>query len=147
MSLKEQLQADLTTAMRAHDDKRRDLLRMVMAAIKQVEVDERRTLDDTDVQDVIRKQIKQRRETIADLEKAGRGDAIATEEDDIAILEGYLPQMMSREEVEQVARAVVSELGVSDAKAMGQVMAKLMPQVKGRADGRIVNEVVRSLLS
>jgi uncharacterized protein YqeY len=147
MSLKEQLQADLASAMRTHDDQRRDLLRMVMAAIKQVEVDERATLDDAGVQDVIRKQIKQRRESIADLEKAGRADAIATEEADIAILEGYLPQMMSRDEVEQVARAVISELGVSDVKAMGQVMAKLMPQLKGRADGRMVNEVVRTLLT
>jgi hypothetical protein len=147
MSLKEQLQADLASAMRTHDDQRRDLLRMVMAAIKQVEVDERATLDDAGVQDVIRKQIKQRRESIADLEKAGRADAIATEEADIAILESYLPQMMSRDEVEQIARAVISELGVSDVKAMGQVMAKLMPQVKGRADGRMVNEVVRTLLT
>ena len=86
------------------------------------------------------------RESIADFTKAGRLADVARETAEIAIIEAYLPQMMTRAEIEVIARGVVEELGVTDAKAMGQVMGKLMPHVKGRADGRLVNEVVRSLL-
>lgn len=146
MALKDQLQSDVKDAMRAGDAARRDVLRMTLAAVKQVEVDERRTLDDAGVEDVIRKQIKQRRESITDLEKVGRTDEIAQETAAITLLESYLPQMMTRDEVESAARAVISELNVSDPKSMGQVMARLMPELKGRADGRMANEVVRDLL-
>ncbi|MCP4360782.1 MAG: GatB/YqeY domain-containing protein [Chloroflexi bacterium] len=147
MSLKEQLTADLKTAMRAKDSQRRDTIRLVQAAIKQVEVDNQTTLDDAGVQVVLAKQAKQRRESIADFEKAGRTDLIAEEAAQLTIIEAYLPQMMSREEVEVVAAAAITELGVSDGKSMGQVMGVLMPKLKGKADGRIVNEVVRGLLS
>lgn len=147
MDLKEQLRADLTTAMKAGDTQRRDVLRMLMAAVKQVEVDTRVTLDDAGVQDVLRKQLKQRQESIEDFGKAGRPDEVDREMAEIAIIETYLPRMMSREEIEQIARDIVAETGVVDAKGMGQVMSRLMPRVKGRADGRLVNEVVRDLLT
>ncbi len=146
MDLKEQMRADMAAAMRGGEAQRRDVLRMVLAAVKQTEVDSRTALDDAGVQDVLRKQIKQRQESIADFTKAGRPADVARETAEIAIIETYLPQMMSRAEIETLARGVVEELGVSDAKAMGQVMSRLMPHVKGRADGRLVNEVVRSLL-
>lgn len=146
MGLKDQLQTDMKDAMRTGDAQRRDVLRMTLAAVKQVEVDERKTLDDAGVEDVVRKQIKQRRESIADMEKAGRTDEIAQETAAVALLESYLPQMMTREEVESAAKAVISELNVTDPKSIGQVMARLMPELKGRADGRMVNEVVRDLL-
>lgn len=146
MDLKEQLRADLNTAMRAGDTQRRDVLRMVMAAIKQTEVDTRETLDDVGVQDVLRKQLKQRQESIDDYTKAGRQNEVDRELAESAIIEAYLPQMMSREDIEQLAQVVIVELGVTDSKGMGQVMSRLMPQVKGRADGRIVNDVVRGLL-
>lgn len=146
MTLKLQLQDDLKTAMRQGDEQRRDVLRMISAAIKQTEVDERRVLDDEGVADVLRKQAKQRRESIADYEKAGRMEAAATEAQELAIIESYLPQQMSREDVAALAAAVIAELGVTDVKGMGQVMSKLMPQLKGNADGRLVNEVVRELL-
>ena len=146
MDLKERLRADLNAAMRGHDTQRRDVLRMLLAAIQQTEVDSRLVLDDAGVQDVLRRQVKQRQESIADFTRAGRAEDVARETAEAALIETYLPQMMSREEIEQLARAAIAETGVSDAKGMGQVMSRLMPQVKGRADGRLVNEVVRGLL-
>lgn len=146
MELKEQLRADLTAAMRGNDTQRRDVLRMVLAAIKQVEIDSRVVLDEAGVQDILRRQIKQRQESIADFTRAGRADDVARETAEAALIASYLPQMMTREEIEQLARAAIAETGVTDAKGMGQVMSRLMPQVKGRADGRLVNDVVRDLL-
>lgn len=146
MDLKEQLRTDMTAAMRAGEAQRRDVLRMVMAAVKQTEVDTRTALDDAGVQDVLRKQIKQRQESIADYSKAGRPSEVEREMAEIAVIEGYLPQMLSREEIEQLARVAIAETGVTDPKGIGQVMSRLMPHVKGRADGRLVNEVVRELL-
>jgi len=146
MDLKEQLRTDMTAAMRAGDAQRRDVLRMVMAAVKQTEVDTRVNLDDAGVQDVLRKQIKLRQESIADFTRAGRQSEVEREMAEITVIERYLPQMLSREEIEQLARAAIAEAGVSDPKGIGQVMSRLMPHVKGRADGRLVNEVVRGLL-
>jgi uncharacterized protein len=143
---KEQLQSDMREAMRAGDDERRNTLRLMMAAIKQAEVDQQKELDETGVQDVLTKQAKQRRESIADYEAAGRPEMAAQEQVELAIIETYLPQMMSREEVTQVATAVINQIGAADIKSMGAVMGQLMPQLKGKADGRLVNEVVRELL-
>jgi uncharacterized protein len=146
MLLKERLQADVAAAMREKDNAKRDTIRMLLSAVKQVEIDEKRTLDDNAVQDVVAKQAKQRRESIADAEKAGRADLAAQETAELAIIEQYLPQMMGRDELRALAQQIITETGVSDAKGMGQVMSRLMPHVKGRADGRLVNEVVRELL-
>ena len=140
------MHADLTTAMRGGDAQRRDVLRMVLAAIQQTEVDSRKTLDEDGLQDVLRKQLKLRQESIADFEKAGRPKEVERELAESAIIEAYLPKMMTRLEIEQLAKGVIEELGVTDAKSMGQVMSRLMPHVKGRADGRVVNDVVRGLL-
>lgn len=146
MNLKERLRADLAVAMKANKARHRDILRMVIAAIQQTEVDSRQTLDDAGVEDVLRKQIKQRQESIADFTKAGRGEDVVREQAEIDVIQAYLPQMMPSDEIEQLARAVIEELGITDAKGMGQVMSRLMPQVKGRADGRLVNDIVRALL-
>lgn len=146
MTLKELLTDEVKIAMRAGNVERRDTIRLLQAAIKQEEIDRQVTLDDAGVLAVLQKQAKQRRESIADYEKAGRTDLIAEEQMQLTIIETFLPQMMSQAEVEQLARQAIAELGVTDAKGMGQVMAKLMPQVKGKADGRMVNEVVRSLI-
>jgi len=146
MSLKERLTVELKTAMREGDVDKRDTIRLLQAAVKQEEIDNRITLDDAGVQVVLLKQAKQRRESITDYEKAGRTDSVAEETKQLVIIESFLPKMMSREEVETLARQVITELGVTDAKGSGQVMSRLMPQVKGKADGRMVNEVVRDLL-
>jgi uncharacterized protein YqeY len=125
---------------------RRDTLRMLLAAIQQEEVDTRRTLADEDVQAILVKQAKQRHESIADAERAGRVDLAANERAELAIIENYLPQMMSRDEIRVLATETIADLGVTDVKGMGQVMGHLMPQLKGRADGRVVSDVVRELL-
>lgn len=147
MSLKEQLQKDVATAIRDGNIEQRDTLRMIMAAIKQVEVDERTSLDDNGIQAVLTKQAKQRRESIADYEKAGRPELAAKEQAELKLIESYLPQLMGREEIKQIAQNLMTELNITNAKQTGQLMSKLMPLVKGKADGRIVNEVVRELLS
>ncbi|MCB8982400.1 MAG: GatB/YqeY domain-containing protein [Ardenticatenaceae bacterium] len=147
MALKEQLRSDMATAMKQGDTATRDVLRMLLAAVKQAEVDDQTTLDEAGVVNVLTKQAKQRRESIADYEKAGRSDLVEQEQAELAIIETYLPQQMSREEIKALAVQVIADLGVTDIKGMGQVMGKLMPQLKGQADGRMVNEVVRELLT
>ncbi len=146
MSIKETLQKNRIAAMREGDTAKRNAIGLLLAAIKQEEVDNQTTLDDKGVMDVLLRQAKQRRESIADYEKAGRPEMAANEEAELKIIESYLPQQMSREEVEAVAAEIIADLGVTDAKGMGQVMGKLMPRLKGQADGRLVNEVVRELL-
>jgi hypothetical protein len=147
MDLKEKLRTDMATAMRDGDNDKRNTLRMLLAAVKQVEVDSQKTLDDAGVQSVLNKQAKQRRESIVDYEKAGRAELAANEQMELTIIERYLPQMMGKEEVAAIAKQIIADLGVTDMKGMGQVMGRLMPQLKGQADGRIVNEVVRELLN
>jgi uncharacterized protein len=146
MDLRSKLQADVTEAMRQGDNERRGALRLLLAAVKQVEVDERRTLSDDDVAAIIARQAKQLRESIADAHKAGRPEMAAQAQSELDIVEGYLPQMLSREEVVALASRAIDEVGVTDPKGMGQVMSRLMPEVKGKADGRLVTEVVRELL-
>lgn len=146
MSLKKTLQQDRLTAMRDGDTIKRNALGMLQAAIKQEEVDNQIELDDKGVLAVLTKQAKQRRESISDYEKAGRTEMAASEQAELAIIETYLPQQMGRDEIRAVAREIIADLGVTDVKGMGQVMGKLMPRLKGQADGREVNTVVRDLL-
>ena len=143
---KEKLQNDIREAMKAGNTERRNTLRLMAAAIKQEEIDQQKELDETAVQAILAKQAKQRRESIADYEAAGRPQMATQEQAELAIIETYLPQMMSRAEIEALATAVIAQVGATDSKNMGAVMGKLMPQVKGKADGRLVNEVVRQLL-
>jgi uncharacterized protein YqeY len=146
MAIKEQLRSDMADAMRAGDNEKRDTLRLLLAAIKQVEIDEQTTLDDADVQNVLTKQAKQRRESIAEYDAAGRQEQADHEKVELEIIDSYLPQTMSRQEVEKIAGQAVADLGASSPKDMGRVMGRLMPQVKGKADGSMVSEVVRELL-
>lgn len=146
MGIRDTLQADMKTAMKEKDNQTRDTLRLLMAAIKQIEIDEQKTLDDEAINQVLTKQAKQRRESIAEYEKANRADLAEIEKADLEVIERYLPKMMDREEIHKLASKIVAETGVSDPKGMGQVMGKLMPLVKGKADGRLVNEVVRDIL-
>ena len=146
MSLKETIQQDRVAAMRSGDTARRNTLSLLLAAIKQEEIDNQTTLDDAEVQALLIKQAKQRRESIADYEKAGNPDMVANEQAELTIIEAYLPQQMGRDEIMAIATGIIADLGVTDAKGMGQVMGKLMPALKGLADGRLVNEVVRELL-
>lgn len=146
MGVRDQLQTDLKTAMRQGDTKTRDTIRMLLAAIKQVEIDKQVDLDEDGDLAVIAKQAKQRRESIKDAEAAGRPDLAEIEQNELGICESYLPQMMTAEEIRPVAERVINDLGVSGMQDMGRVMGQLMPQLKGKADGGLVSSVVRSLL-
>jgi uncharacterized protein YqeY len=146
MHPKEQLQADLKQAMKSGDELRKTTIRMALAAIKNVEIDKRRELSEEEAAEILLHEIKQRRDSIAEAEGAGRDDVVAQEHAELEILEEYLPKQLSREEIEAEARAIIEELGAQGPKDTGKVMGALMPRVKGRADGKLVSEVVRQLL-
>jgi uncharacterized protein len=147
MELKEQLRSDMADAMRSGDQQRRNVLRMLVAAVKQEEVDSGQVLADDGVLGVLQRQAKQRRESIADARSASRADLVAQEEAELALIEQYLPQMMSRDEVRALAARVIADLNATDMKSMGRVMGQLMPQLQGKAEGHVVSDVVRELLS
>jgi uncharacterized protein YqeY len=147
MGLKERLQSDLKEALRARDEPRKLVIRMALTAITNAEVAQGGELDDAGVAAVLQKQARQWQDTIAELHQADRPDILAKEEAELAILEEYLPKLLSREEIVQEARQVVAEVGATGMGQMGAVMRELMSKLKGRADGRLVNEVVCELLS
>jgi uncharacterized protein YqeY len=146
-TLKERLQADMKTAMKAGEKDRLGVIRLIMAGIKQREVDERIQLDDAQVLSVLDKMVKQRRESIAQFQSAGRNDLVAVEQAELDIIQDYLPQPLSEEEVESLIRAALAELGASRIADMGKVMAVLKPKMQGRADLGMVSSRVKSLLS
>jgi len=137
----------MKTAMRAKDAPRLSAVRLVLAAIKQREVDERKELTDADVVAVIEKMIKQRRESIAQYEQASRKDLADVEKFELQLLSGYLPQQMSEAEVSQAVDAAVSEAKPTGIKDMGKVMALLKPRLAGRADMQKVSALVKTKLS
>jgi len=147
MGLKQQLQGDLKEALRARDERRKSVIRMALAAIVNAEVEHGGELDDAGVTAVLQKEAYRRRDTIAELRQANRPDLLTEEEAELAILETYLPELLSREDIAEEARQVIVEVGATGMGQMGLVMRQLMSKLKGRADGRIVNEVVRELLS
>jgi hypothetical protein len=149
MPLKEQLTADLTDAMRQSDDVRKSTLRMLLAAVNMAEVagSERRRLSDEQVMQVLAKQAKQRRESIAEFQKAGRQDLVDKEAAELKVLEAYMPPQMPREEIEAEARKAIAEVGAKGPSDKGKVMQTLMPRLSGHADGRDINEVVTALLA
>lgn len=147
MALKEQLMADLKASMKAKDTVRKATVTMIRAAILQVEKDQKIELDDEAILDIIAKQLKQRRDALADFEKAGREDLIEQTKQEMQVIEAYLPQQMTREEIEAVVAETIQETGASSVKDMGKIMSALMPKVKGRADGKLVNQIVREHLN
>lgn len=146
MSLKTQINDDLKKAMMEKDAARRDAIRVIQAAIKQVEVDSRKELDDVAVQDVLQAEAKKRREAITNFEQAGRTESADSERFELTLIETYLPKQLTREEIEAEVKAAIAQTGVTSSKEMGKLMGVLMPKVKGRADGKLVNEIVRALL-
>jgi uncharacterized protein YqeY len=147
MTLKQRLQEDLKEALRARDERRKSVVRMALAAIVNAEVEHGGDLDDADVIAVLQKEARRRRDTVAELRQADRPELLANEEAELAILEEYLPTLLSREEIVEEARRVIEEIGATGVGQMGPVMGQLMSKFKGRADGRLVNEIVRELLS
>lgn len=147
MSLKIRINDDVKTAMRAGDARRRDALRLLLAALKQREVDERKELADADVIAIIDKMIKQRRDSIAQFEQGGRKDLADAEKFEIDVLQGYMPQAMSDAEVEAAVAAAIQESGAKGMPDMGKVMAALKPKLAGRADMAKVSALVKTRLS
>lgn len=147
MSLKEQLQSDVKDAMRQRDNVRRDTLRLVLSSLHNAEIEAREELDDDGVLVVLTKEAKQRRESIEEFRKGGREDKVAEEAAELEVISGYLPEALSRDDIVAAAQEVVAETGASGMKDIGKVMSPLMERLKGRADGREANEIVRELLS
>ena len=147
MSLKDKLTEDLKQAMRQGDEQRRSTLRLVMAAIKNAEIEKRRELEEGELLAIIAKEAKQRRESMAEFERGGRQDLVDREEAELQILLAYLPEQLSREEIEAQARQIIEEVGATSPAQMGQVMRRLMPLMQGKADGKLVSQVVKELLA
>jgi uncharacterized protein YqeY len=146
MTLKERIQEDMKAAMRAKDAARLSAIRLLLAALTQKEVDERQALSDADVLGIIEKMVKQRRESIAQYEKAARQDLADQERFEIDVLRAYLPQQMSEAEIAQAVAAAAGEAGAAGLKDMGKVMALLKPRLAGRADMGKVSALVKSKL-
>jgi len=145
--LKQKLTDDLKRAMKGGDRVRTSVIRLTLAAIKNTEIARQAGLNDGDILGIIAKQVKQRQESIESFKQGNRPDLVAQEEAEMVILNEYLPQQMSREEVIAAARRVIAELGAAGPGDKGKVLPQLIAQLKGRADGRVINEVVTELLS
>lgn len=145
-SLKDQIQNDLADAMRNKEEIRKSALRMLIAAIKNTEIEARKPLDDDGVVTVIQKQVKQRRESILEFEKGGRQDLVDKESAEAKVLESYLPEQADPAEIEAAARKLIAETGASGPRDIGKVMPVLTKQFAGRADGRAISEIVKRLL-
>lgn len=145
--LQEKLMNDLKSAMKSGDKQRKLVISLVRASIQNAEIAKQKTLDDAGVLDVIAKEARQRRESIVEFKKGNRPDLVAKEEAELAILLEYLPQQISREEIITAARQVIEEVGAQGPGDKGKVMQKLMPQLKGKAEGNVINEIVTGLLS
>ena len=145
-SQKQKLVDDLKQAMRSGDKVRVSVLRLVMAAIKNTEIARKEDLEDADILGIIAKEVRQRRESIDAFRQGNRDDLVAQEEAEIPILQEYLPQQMTREEIIAKARRVITEVGAQGPGDKGKVMPKLIAQLKGKADGREINAVVTELL-
>jgi uncharacterized protein YqeY len=142
-----QLQADLKDAMRAQDRQRITVLRMALNSIKQEEIDRRVELGPEDATAILMREAKKRRESIDEAVKVGREDLAEVERAELEILDAYLPKQLSADEITSLAEQAIAESGATGPKEMGNVMRILMPKVKGQADGKLVNQIVRDLLN
>lgn len=146
-NLKEKLEADLWQAMKDRDNVKRSVLRLLLAAIQNAEIAKRGSLDNPDVLGIVAREVKQRNESIEAFKQGDRQDLVAQEEAEMAVLKEYLPRQLSREEVIIEARQVIEEVGAQGPRDKGKVMSRLMAQLKGKADGREINEIVTELLN
>ncbi len=146
MSLRERLTEEMKVAMKQRDDLRLSTIRLVRSAVKNRDIDQKRELDDQGIAEVIASLAKQRRESIKLFLEAGRNELAEKEEKELAVLLSFLPQQLSREEVVTLVLEAIAESGAQGARDMGKVMKLLMPRVAGRADGKMVNDVVREKL-
>ena len=146
MGLAERITEELKTAMKARDQVRMDTLRMLKSDFKNAEIDKRAGLSEEEMQSIVQKSIKKRRDSIEMYKAGGRQDLVDRETSEADILAAFLPAQMGEPEIRQLAQAAVAESGASSKKDMGKVMGILMPKVKGKADGRVVQQIVSALL-
>ena len=146
MALKDRLSDDLKDAMRQRDAKRRDTLRLLLSAIRYEEIARKGDLDDDAVTQTLSKQAQQRRDSIEAYEKGDRPDLVAQEQAELEIIRAYLPEPMSADEVGAIVQAAIADAGATGPQDMGKVMGRIMPQVRGRADGKQVSALVQERL-
>ena len=147
MSIKDQINADLKEAIKSQNNAKRDALRGLMAAIRQVEVDKQKDVSDDDVVAILQKEAKNRNETIDAFTQGGRPDDAQQERLELAIIEQYLPEQLSHEELEAMVENAIAQSGASSVQDTGKVMGLVMQQAKGRADGKVISQIVREKLS
>ena len=147
MSLKEQIKNDIKDAMRNKDITKRDTLRNIQASIKQIEVDERKEVTDSEVEAILSKYLKQREDAKAQFLVAGRDDLVAKEDEEISIVQCYLPEPMSDEKLETTLKEIITQVGAESMKDMGKVMGAAKNTIGSRADGARINQLVKQLLS
>jgi len=147
MNLKEQIKNDIKAAMRAKENHKRDTLRNIQAAIKQIEVDQRIEVDDAMVEKILMKYAKQREDAIVQFKEAGRDDLVAKDEMELALVMSYLPEPMGDEELEGILQGIIADTGASSMKDMGKVMGAAKSAVGSRADGGRINQAVKKLLT
>ena len=145
-SLKQKLQEDLKSSMKNKDAIKKSVITLIRSSIKQYEVDNRVELQDDEIVDLIAKQLKQTRDSREEFAKAGRDDLVSKAEAEIEVLKEYLPQQLSEEELNEIVISTISEVGATSMKDMKKIMSSIMPKVKGRADGKLINELVRKNL-
>ena len=146
MTLRETINQDVKNAMKAKETKKRDALRLLTSAFKQIEVDERKELSDDDIIKIIQKQVKSRNDSIAQYKEAGRDDLMQVELDEIAFYMPYLPAQLSDDELSTAVKDIISKVGATSMKDMGKVMGMASKQLAGKADGKRINECVKELL-
>jgi len=147
MLTKENLESELKTAMREGDDVRKRVLRMALSEIKLAEVEKQKPLEETELLAILQKEVKSRHETIEDSKKAEREDLVEDAEEEIAVLQSYLPEPLTDDELTEIVRQTIAEVEASSPQDLGEVMKALMPKIQGRADGKRASEVVRRELS
>lgn len=147
MSLRDSLQSDMKNALRSGDKDRLSVIRLVLAAVKNAEIDAGHPLTDEEILALISREVKQRKEVLPDYEKSGRSDLVEKLTREINILLGYLPPQLSEDELRRIIRETAAEIGPIGPKEMGKLMGALMPKVKGRADGKLVQTLVKEFLS
>jgi uncharacterized protein YqeY len=146
-NLKQRLTDDIKQAMKDGDTVRRSVLRLLMSSVKNAEITKQADLDNSDILGIIAKEVRQHQESIESFKQGNRQDLVVKEEAEMAILQGYLPQQMTREEIVEAARQVIGEVGAQGPGDKGKVMKDLMRKLKGRADGKEINNIVTELLS
>lgn len=147
MPLQEKLMEDMKTSMKSKNKVRKNVVTLVRAAVKQREVDERIILEDTDIIEIIAKQVKQKKDSIEDFEKGNRQDLIDLTNEEIKILLVYLPPQLSDEELDLIVKDAIEQTGAQTKKDLGKLMALIMPKVKGKSDGKHVNQIVAKYLN